>query len=113
MEGGLTIEVGLDAQQNATEGYKQEEDHVPTLPQLMGVLHAWAMLRIPENAMRRLVQLMGGGLAMEVGLNARQNVTEVYKQEKGPVPTLPQLMEVLSVREIQARRGSATWTRVP
>ena len=53
-----------------------------------------------------------GGLCMEVGLNARQNVTEGYKQEEGPVPTLPQLMEVLSVREIQARRGSATWTRV-
>ena len=56
---------------------------------------------------------MEDGLGMKIGLTVQQNVTEGYKQEEGPAPTLPRLMEALNVKEIQARRGYATWTRVP
>ena len=51
MEGGLAMGLGLNVRQNAAVGHKQEEGLVPTLPQLMKEKTAWAMLRIPENAM--------------------------------------------------------------
>jgi len=104
--GGVTLEIGPNAQHPAEVAPRQDPELVLLLP--MAVLSVKVMLKRQKVVTLNLAQLMAVGVTTEIGHNALLPVREAPSPDPEPAPTLLQHMVEQTVKDKIQSHKSAT-----